>query len=56
MRGPRIIVNFYSTYVTRHNFFFVISGLIIGSHLGLISMLGWLITMNERGFFEFPDP
>ena len=48
MRGPRIVVNFSSTYVTRHNFFFFISGLIIGSHIGLMSMLGWLITWSVQ--------
>ena len=45
-RGPRIINNFYSTYVSRHNFFLFILGLIIGSHIGLMSMLGWLIAWS----------
>ena len=46
-KGPRI-VNFYSTYVSRHNFFLFISGLIIGSHIGLMSMLGWLIIWTVQ--------
>ena len=47
-RGSRIIVNFYSTYVSRHNLFLFISGLFIGSHIGLMSMLGWLITWSVQ--------
>ena len=33
-----------SFVVLHHNFFSFISSLIIGSHIGLMSMLGWLIT------------
>ena len=46
--GSRIIVNFYSSYVSRHNSFLFNSGLIIGSHTGLMSILGWLITWSVQ--------
>ena len=46
--GSRIVVKFYSTYVSRHNFFVFISGLIIESHIELMSMLGWLITWSVQ--------
>ena len=39
--------------------FFLISGLIIGSHIGLVKarLANYLIyTMNKRRYFEFPDP
>ena len=48
------------TLLMLHVTFFFISDLIIGSHIGLMSMLGsanyMVCAMDERGFFEFSDP
>ena len=55
-RGPKIIVNFCSTYVTHHNFFLFYFGSNYWAYVNARLANYMVCTMDECRFLEFPDP